>query len=198
MLKRLLVLFTTLHLSAITSIAYSCNPALSSLSQASIAFGSCAASQTHFLHTMSAFEVGSPEWLSTQLTTLLASPHIHFTQPSLPGLKLRMGPGPIDVFSTRFANMCTKDVTGVLGGNEVDKEGLKEGLLALQKKWSADGMQVESAQAPDGFQVATNMFFTPKDAESQAKISVSASMREEGGLQRISLLSLDGDPSLFQ
>ena len=120
-----------------------------------VAVGSCAASQTHFVHTMSTPEVGSPEWLSSQLTTLLASPHIHFTQPSFPGLKLRMGPGPIDVFSTRFTNMCTKDVTGVLGGQEVDKAGLKEGLLALQKKWTGNGVQVESAQAPEGFQVCS-------------------------------------------
>lgn len=98
-------------------------------------------------------EPGTPEWLSHQLTTLLASPHIHFTQPKLPGLQLRMGPGPIDLFSTRFANMFTQDATGVLGGNAVDLNGLKDGLLALQKRWKGDSVQTESAQTAEGYQV---------------------------------------------
>ena len=49
-----------------------------------------------------------------------------------------MGHGPIDLFSTRFANMFTQDATGVVGGKEVDKEGLKQSLLAWQKKWNQD------------------------------------------------------------
>lgn len=102
-------------------------------------------------------QVGTPEWLSNQLTSLLASPYIHFNQPKLPGLHLRMGPGPIDLFSTRFANMFTKDATGTLGGNEVDRDGLKNGLLALQKKWNRDGVQVQDASTPEGFQVCFNV-----------------------------------------
>ena len=78
------------------------------------------------------------EWLQEQLSTLLASPHIHFNSPKLPGLHLRMGPGPVDVFSTRFSNMFTKEATGVVGGKEVDKEGLKQSLLAMQKQWNPD------------------------------------------------------------
>lgn len=66
-----------------------------------------------------------------------------------------MGPGPIDLFSTRFSNMFTQDVTGVLGGQEVDKAGLKEGLLTIQKKWNADGAQAQDAQAAEGFQVCS-------------------------------------------
>lgn len=96
---------------------------------------------------------GTPQWLSNQLITLLNSPHIHFTQPKFPGLQLRTGPGPIDLFSTRFANMFTKDATGVLGGQEVDRDGLKEGLLALQKKWKGDSVQTQDAQSADGYQV---------------------------------------------
>jgi hypothetical protein len=96
---------------------------------------------------------GSPEWLSSQLTALLESPYIHFTQPKIPGLQLRMGPGPIDLFSTRFANMFTQNVTGVLAGQEVDKEGLKNGLLALQKRWTKESVQFQDAQAADGYQV---------------------------------------------
>ena len=96
---------------------------------------------------------GSSEWLSAQLTTLLNSPYIHFTQPKIPGLQLRMGPGPIDLFSTRFANMFTKEATGVLAGQEVDRDGLKSGLLALQKRWTKDNVQITDAQAAEGYQV---------------------------------------------
>ena len=77
----------------------------------------------------------SSEWLQEQLSTLLASPYIHFSQPKIPGLQLRMGPGPIDLFSTRFANTFTHDATAVVAGKELDKDGLKTALLALQKRW---------------------------------------------------------------
>ncbi|EKM61523.1 uncharacterized protein PHACADRAFT_248193 [Phanerochaete carnosa HHB-10118-sp] len=97
---------------------------------------------------------GTSEWLSKQLTTLLNSPHIHFTQPKIPGLQIRMGPGPIDLFSTRFANMFTTDVSGVLGGQEVDRDGLKQGLLALQKKLNKDSVQSQEAQSAEGYQAS--------------------------------------------
>lgn len=61
-----------------------------------------------------------------------------------------MGPGPIDVFSTKFANMFTKDATGVLNGKEVDREGLKEGLLKLQKVYNKDTVQFAPHQAGEG------------------------------------------------
>ena len=89
------------------------------------------------------------EWLQEQLSTLLASPYIHFNQPNFPGLHLRMGPGPIDVFSTRFANTFTKEAKGTVGGKEVDKEGLKQSLLALQKKWNKDTAKFVEAQPND-------------------------------------------------
>lgn len=88
------------------------------------------------------------EWLNEQMSKLLASPHIHFTQPNVPGLHMRMGPGPIDVFSTKFANMFTKDATGVLNGQEVDRDALKEGLLKLQKNYNKDTVQF-SPQQPE-------------------------------------------------
>ena len=78
----------------------------------------------------------SPEFLQDRLSTLLASPHIHFNKP--PMLKnIRMGPGPVDLFSTRFMNFFTHDATGVVAGKEVDHDGLKQALLALQRKWNA-------------------------------------------------------------
>ena len=76
-------------------------------------------------------------WLQSSLSSLLASPYIHFNQPKVPGMHFRMGPGPIDLFSTRFSNLFTDDATGVVGGKEVDKQGLKDSLIALQRKWDS-------------------------------------------------------------
>jgi len=75
-------------------------------------------------------------WLKTAIAELLASPHIHFRAPV--GLGIRLGPGPIDLFSTKFNNDFTPDVTAVVAGQQVDREGLKEKLLGLQQHYSAD------------------------------------------------------------
>ncbi|KAI1783768.1 hypothetical protein LXA43DRAFT_869781, partial [Ganoderma leucocontextum] len=78
----------------------------------------------------------SAEFVQERLSTLLKSPYIHFTQPHIPGL--RLGHGPVDLFSTRFANFFTHNATGIVAGEELDKDGLKQALLALQKRWDPD------------------------------------------------------------
>lgn len=50
-----------------------------------------------------------------------------------------MGPGPIDLFSTRFNNAFTPDVKAIVAGEEVSREGLKEKLLGLQRHFSGPG-----------------------------------------------------------
>ncbi|KAH9830530.1 uncharacterized protein C8Q71DRAFT_786274 [Rhodofomes roseus] len=137
----------------------------------------------------------SSEWLQEKLQTLMNSPYIHFNQPKLPGL--RMGHGPVDLFSTRFNNWFTGDATGVVAGNQVDKAGLKDALLALQKKWNNDSAKfTPSAGAQEG-SLATRVEFTPTGADQAADVTASASVRQEGGTERISTLTLDGDSSLF-
>ncbi|RDX43178.1 hypothetical protein OH76DRAFT_1488069 [Lentinus brumalis] len=143
---------------------------------------------------MSDLSPSSPEFLQDRLSTLLASPHIHFNKPPAL-LNIRMGPGPVDVFSTRFANWFTHDATGVVNGKQVDKEGLKEALLALQKKWhpdSANFVGQDSSSKP-----AIKFSWTVKNAEQPAEVSAAADVKEEGGTHRISSLVLDGDESLF-
>ena len=88
----------------------------------------------------------SLDFLQDRLSTLLASPHIHFKQPPLLH-GIRMGPGPVDLFSTRFMNFFTHDATGVVAGKQVDKDGLKDALLALQKKWSAEGASFHAQES---------------------------------------------------
>ena len=138
----------------------------------------------------------TPEWLQEQLSTLLASPYIHFNQPKFPGgLHLRMGPGPIDLFSTRFANLFAQEATGVVAGVQVDKEGLKQSLLALQKHWNPQTAQFVAAEPtgsefqvsrsrawtpnkgpdPKSLQAATKFTWTPKEAATDAPLIVTAS-----------------------
>ena len=134
---------------------------------------------------------GSPEWLQDKLQTLMNSPYIHFNQPKLP--HIRMGHGPVDLFSTRFNNWFTSDATGVVAGNTVDKAGLKEALLALQRKWNNDTAKFTpetNAQAGSvrlllhigsrsqsyvASQLATKCEFTPTGAQEPADITASAS-----------------------
>lgn len=93
------------------------------------------------------------EWLQTRLSELLASPHIHFTQPNVPGLRLRMGPGPIDLFSTRFINLFTHEAKGTVNGQEVAKDELKEQLLKLQKKYNKETVKFVPEELATGEEV---------------------------------------------
>lgn len=105
------------------------------------------------LHTCPMAEQPTPEWLQDHLAELLAAPHIHFTQPKLPGLRLRMGPGPVDVFSTRFMNMFTQDAKGTVNGHHVGRDELKENLLKLQKKYNRDSLHCAPQSPEEGEQV---------------------------------------------
>lgn len=92
------------------------------------------------------------EWLQEQLKSLLASPYIHFKHPpQLAGR--RFGHGPVDLFSTRFNQLFTDDATGVVGGKHVDKAGLKDALLAMQRKWHPDSADFASHEPAHSHQV---------------------------------------------
>ena len=103
----------------------------------------------------------TPEFLQDRLSSLLSAPHIHFNKPPHGGPLggLRMGPGPVDVFSTRFTNYFTRDATGVVAGNAVDRAALKDALLALQRRWNPDSATfVPEAAAAEGGQVSRLCF----------------------------------------
>ena len=69
------------------------------------------------------------KWLANELSALLASPHAVAVA--------AVAPGTADAFSTRFNSIFMRHARGLVGGREVDLEGLKESLLALQKSWNA-------------------------------------------------------------
>ena len=98
---------------------------------------------------------GSPEWLGSALTALLAAPYIHFPAPP-PGMgRLRMGHGPIDLFSTRFNQLFAQNARGHVNGADVDRDGVKDALLAVQSWWSTTGtaQPVRGAVAGEGLPV---------------------------------------------
>ncbi|KAI0789369.1 hypothetical protein C8Q75DRAFT_765355 [Abortiporus biennis] len=147
---------------------------------------------------MSTTDSVTSQWLEEKLAELLASPHISFAshKSGLPGI--RLGPGPIDLFSTRFNNLVTHDVTGSVAGKHVDKAGLKEGLLALQKKWNPDTASFNASTASEPHAIATSFAWTQRESTDKHQVSASASVREEGGAPRCFSLTLEGEPSLFR
>ena len=89
--------------------------------------------------TMSSVSASPSHWLSECLCDLMASPHI--AMPPHGGMHL--GPGPVDVFTTRFNQYFTSTAHGSICGHPVDREGLKESLLALQKRWNPEDLRIE-------------------------------------------------------
>lgn len=82
----------------------------------------------------------SSEWLSKEISDLLASPHISFPKPPT---GIHLGPGPIDLFSTKFNNLFALSVEAVVDGQQVSRDDLKQKLLNLQKHWDPKGVKFQ-------------------------------------------------------
>ncbi|KAL4248378.1 hypothetical protein ABKN59_006862 [Abortiporus biennis] len=120
---------------------------------------------------MSTTDSVTSQWLEEKLAELLASPHISFAshKSGLP-----------------------------VAGKHVDKAGLKEGLLALQKKWNPDTASFNASTASEPHAIATSFAWTQRESTDKHQVSASASVREEGGAPRCFSLTLEGEPSLFR
>lgn len=87
------------------------------------------------------------KWLADELSTLLSSTHA-------------LSP---ETFNTRFNSIFMRHARGLVGGREVDREGLRQSLLALQKNWDAS-QQPKFADTVlhhriDGFHVSDSLVF---------------------------------------
>ena len=58
-----------------------------------------------------------------------------------------MGPGPVDLFSTKFDNTFARDVKAFVVGKEVSREELKAKLLGLQKHWNTEQVKFQDGSA---------------------------------------------------
>jgi hypothetical protein len=89
-------------------------------------------------------------WVEKALASLLSAPHISI--PRGPA-GFPTGPGPIDLFSTRFNNTFTADAKGLVDGQHVNRDGLKEKLLDLQRHYNPDTVKFHADGASDSYQV---------------------------------------------
>ncbi|KAF9652050.1 hypothetical protein BDM02DRAFT_360015 [Thelephora ganbajun] len=128
-------------------------------------------------------------WLSKEISQIIVSPHISFPKP--PGSLLRMGPGPVDLFSTRFNNTFAFDVKATVAGKNVSRDELKERLLGLQKHWKAEEVNFQDESEGPHSETVVHV-------SSGKTISMSAETEVEGGRRVIKKFTLDGDPSLFE
>ncbi|KAI0633294.1 hypothetical protein C8Q77DRAFT_1217740 [Trametes polyzona] len=141
----------------------------------------------------------SNHWLSDCLCDLMASPHV--SMPPLGGMHL--GPGPVDVFTTRFDQYFWHDARGTFCGRPVDREGLKAGLLALQKRWNPEAVKVMEEPALHGLPLghnilATEVEWTPPGSAMPEVVHAEASVGEEGGREQIRFLKMEGNSALFR
>lgn len=169
----------------------------------------------------------SSNWLSKELSTLLASPHISFPKPPA---GIHLGPGPIDLFSTNFNNLFASDVETIVDGEPVSRDDLKQKLLNLQKRWNPEKVKfVDSSSigpvSPPRFPpvIAPSDLFASRrtkrglrQSSDPSKPSVSSlcgfhlfvscspadlaltRINKEGGNAVIKRFAMSGDPSVFQ
>ncbi|KAF8583300.1 hypothetical protein K439DRAFT_1412317 [Ramaria rubella] len=140
-------------------------------------------------------------WLQKRLSELLVAPHISFHGPA----GIRMGPGPIDVFSTKFNKLFTPDVKAMVAGEQMSREGLKERLLAMQRHHSTDiNLQMSETDAvgssdipEEGPSEARARFTCILKNKLEYEIEVTAATAETGGRRQISSIQIEGNPELF-
>jgi len=135
-----------------------------------------------------------PEWLASTLSSILSAPHI--TIPPAPGGRPE-GPGPIDLFTTRFDNAFTDDAKAIVDGRKETLDGLKATLLALQKHWNAQTAKFTRVQSIHKHLTSTSCTWTQTDSELKLEFEASAKIVESGGSPRISEIILQGKASLF-
>jgi len=131
------------------------------------------------------------QWLSQTFSSLLSAPHISI--PRRPG-GIIMGPGPIDLFTTRFLNTFTENVQATVAGQTVTRDQLKSALLNVQKQWNPTDVQFEQPLQPKEDDVITTLCsWTPKDSDKEVQMQISAGTIEDGGRLKINILDLEGD-----
>ncbi|OCH92500.1 hypothetical protein OBBRIDRAFT_791253 [Obba rivulosa] len=141
--------------------------------------------------------------LAESLCELMASPHI--VETSVAHGAFGELSGPIDLFSTHFEDMFMQDARGVIAGHPVDREGLKDGLLALQKRWNTQNVKInDDPERVSGslLQVhgllLTELEWTPSGSGTPEVVEAEASISHENGVRRIHVLALQGNRALFR
>ncbi|OBZ67219.1 hypothetical protein A0H81_12938 [Grifola frondosa] len=111
---------------------------------------------------------------------------------------IHTSPGPIDLFSTRFNTYFMPEARGMLAGRSVDREELKEGLLALQRTWDSENVKVMEPKHHSRGMMSTEMEWTPEGSTMPEVVSAEASVGQESGHKQIRFLKVEGNPALFR
>ncbi|KAI0344534.1 hypothetical protein BDW22DRAFT_1354613 [Trametopsis cervina] len=141
------------------------------------------------------------KWLADELATLLSTPHSSESA-QMDGMSVE--DDPVDLFTTRFNHVFIRHARGLVLGKEVDREQLKQTLLALQKRWNASDCRYDNCDLHrriDGFhpEMGVKMEFTTSESDIHHTIVWEACVsKQRNGRPRIKTLLLDGDPELFQ
>lgn len=141
------------------------------------------------------------QWFAQALAQLLAAPHV-----SIPDEGPALGPGPVDVFTSRFDELFMPEAHGFVCGQPVNREELKETLIGLQRRWDAVDAQCIGCEAHPTHitefhpTMAARMEFTPMYMYPRTKETVMAEAcgEEVEGTERIECLMLEGDEYLFR
>jgi len=133
-------------------------------------------------------------WLEQAITGLLTAPG-PITIPKLPG-GIIGGPGPIDLFSTRFANTFTADVKAEINGTDYDNAGLKAKLANIKSVFNPETTTFERSVEKDGRsadngEVGLLFTWTGKKGDTNlvdieaAEVSLDADVVNDGGEPKI-------------
>ncbi|KAI0779755.1 hypothetical protein C8Q74DRAFT_1260844 [Fomes fomentarius] len=148
---------------------------------------------------MSSVSASQSHWLSDCLCELMASPHI--SMPPQGGM--HMGHGPVDLFGTRFNQYFMPEAHGTICGHPVDREGIKQSLLNLQKRWNTEEVKVTQEGGHHGFPLRpsvlnTEVEFTPLGNHLSEVVTAEASVGELHGQEQIRFLKMEGNCALFR
>jgi len=113
-----------------------------------------------------------------------------------------MGPGPVDIFSTKFNNNFAPEVKAIVAGQSVDRGGLKEKLLGLQQHYVPGSVKFQTESEDDTTTGTSNgeahVSFTGEAEKVGAyEVSISAEVADVDGSRKITSVTFDGKPELF-
>jgi len=140
------------------------------------------------------------DWYEQTLANLLAAPYVHIR--SLPG-GIHGGPGPIDLFSTDFNNLFTRDASGSVNGEDVDRDELKTRLLALHDHFNRASVSFHrESQGPkfatESGSVSSVLSWTSQNGKETEHVTTHATIVDEHGSRQIKSIDLRGRSDLFE
>jgi len=130
-------------------------------------------------------------WFKESIASLLSAPGpLHM--PKLPH-GIGGGHGPIDVFSTRFANLFADDVDATVDGERLDKAALKDRIVAIKKEYNPSTASFSDIHGSygdgdfaDGERVQTRLDWTQSSTDGVAEFTMRNTITWDARVKTIS------------